>query len=142
MKERKTRYKEIVRYFVCGVQTTAVNLITFWLFAEIIKCSTMLSTAFAWFFSASFAYYVNKTFVFESKRNTFRALLKEGASFFEVRMLSGIFETVAMVILIDYFHAPKMWMKLLVGIVVTVANYIVSKMYIFQKIQIEEKRCS
>ncbi len=142
MKKMKTKYKEIVRYFVCGVQTTIVNLISFWLFTEIVNLSTMLSTIFAWFFAASFAYYVNKTFVFESKRNTFCDLLKESVSFFEVRILSGIFETAAMVLLIDYFHAPKMWMKLLIGIVVTVANYIVSKMYIFQKIQIEERRCS
>ncbi len=140
MKGRKIKYKELAKYGLCGIQTTVVNLITFWFFTEIVKLSTMLSTAFAWFFAAAFAYYVNKTFVFECKRNTLRDLIKESVSFFEVRMLSGIFETVAMVLLIDYLHAPKMWMKLLVGIVVTVANYMASKVYIFQKTKIGEKR--
>lgn len=142
MGELKRKYREIVRYLVCGLATTVVNLITFWIFAESLKVSTMVSTLLAWFLSATFAYYANKVYVFKSKKETIGELVKEGAAFFEVRILSGIFETIAMVILIDYLHAPKMWMKLFVGIVVTILNYIASKVYIFQKVRTGEKRWS
>lgn len=142
MEELKEKYREILRYLVCGLATTMVNLITFWIFVEFLKVSTMVSTLLAWFLSAAFAYYANKAFVFKSKKNTIGELVKEGVAFFEVRILSGIFETIAMVILIDYLHAPKMWMKLFVGIVVTILNYIASKIYIFQKVQTGEKRWS
>ncbi len=142
MGKLKENYQEIIRYLICGIATTIVNLISFWCFAELFKISTFMSTLFAWFLAASFAYYTNRVLVFKSIKNTLKELKKEVFSFFGVRILSGIFETIAMVFFVDHLHAPKMWMKLFVGIVVTVLNYIASKVYIFQKVQTGEKRCS
>lgn len=139
MNGRKIKCKEILRYLLCGLQTTVVNFMIFWIFTELLEFSTMLSTGLAWLLSAMFAYYTNKTFVFKSKRNSLFDLRKEWYAFFQVRIVSGIFEIIAMVFLVDFLHAPKMWMKLMVGIIVTVVNYIASKGYVFQNTQMGEQ---
>jgi len=125
--------REVFWYLVCGVGTTVVNLVTYWLCAKMMHLPTAASTGVAWLFSVTFAYVTNRTFVFRSTNHTLQSVLKEIGTFFGARICSGALDVGFMVCLVDLMHFPQMWMKVFVNVLVTVLNYIFSKCIVFRK---------
>ena len=66
MKELLMKYKEIIMYLIFGTLTTAVNIVVYYLFSNIIYMSYLFSNAVAWFLSVLFAYITNRKYVFNS----------------------------------------------------------------------------
>lgn len=142
-----TKYKELIVYFVFGLCTTVVNLITFKIFNLILGDEKYLvSNVFAWFFSVVFAYTTNKIFVFKSKDWGMKTLFKEVISFFSSRVFTFVIEESGMYFLVDVMNlkdvqldvfvvtvSGEMISKLIVGVLVVIINYIFSKMFIFKK---------
>ena len=121
--------REIILYGIFGVLTTVVNFLVFKVCADLIKTSTVLSTAVAWFISVVFAYITNRVWVFESKeKNT----LKESSNFFMCRAGTGILDVIIMYITVDIFFWNKDLMKILSNILVIIINYIASKIFVFK----------
>ena len=82
MKELLMKYKEIIMYLVFGVLTTVVNIVVYFLSAELLHINYLISNALAWFLSVLFAYITNRKYVFESSSQN---ILKEaGADFSDV----------------------------------------------------------
>ena len=50
---------------IFGVGTTLVNIVVYYIFADILQISYLISNGLAWFFSVLFAFVTNKKFVFE-----------------------------------------------------------------------------
>ena len=142
-----TKYKELIVYFVFGLCTTVVNLITFKIFNLILGDEKYLvSNVFAWFFSVVFAYTTNKIFVFKSKDWGMKTLFKEVISFFSSRVFTFVIEESGLYFLVDVMNlkdvqldvfvitvSGEMISKLIVGVLVVIINYIFSKMFIFKK---------
>ena len=142
-----TKYKELIVYFVFGLCTTVVNLITFKIFNLILGDEKyLISNVFAWFFSVVFAYTTNKIFVFKSKDWGMKTLFKEVISFFSSRVFTFVIEESGMYFLVDVMNlkdvqldvfvvivSGEMISKLIVGVLVVIINYIFSKMFIFKK---------
>ena len=76
MKELLMKYKEIIMYLIFGTLTTAVNIVVYYLFSNIIHINYLFSNAVAWFLSVLFAYVTNRKYVFDSKNNQ---IIKEGS---------------------------------------------------------------
>lgn len=51
MKELLMKYKEIIMYLVFGVLTTVVNIVVYFLSAELLHINYLISNALAWFLS-------------------------------------------------------------------------------------------
>ena len=64
MKELLMKYKEIIMYLVFGVLTTVVNIVVYFLSAELLHINYLISNALAWFLSVLFAYITNRKYVF------------------------------------------------------------------------------
>lgn len=142
-----TKYRELIVYFVFGLCTTVVNLITFKIFNLILGDEKyLISNVFAWFFSVVFAYTTNKIFVFKSKDWGMKTLFKEVISFFSSRVFTFVIEESGMYFLVDVMNlkdvqldvfvvtvSGEMISKLIVGVLVVIINYIFSKMFIFKK---------
>lgn len=133
IKELYNKYKEILMYLIFGVLTTVVNIVSYFLLARILHIDTVVSTVIALILSILFAYITNKIFVFESKTNTAKELLKEIISFFGCRAFTGILDVAFMYITVDVFNLNDMIMKIISNIVVIIVNYIFSKLIIFKK---------
>ena len=56
-------------YLVFGVLTTVVNIVVYFLSAELLHINYLISNALAWFLSVLFAYITNRKYVFDSKNN-------------------------------------------------------------------------
>lgn len=141
------KYKEPIAYIVFGVLTTVVNIVGYYLLADLLEIHYMIANVIAWIASVLFAFVTNKLFVFESKSWKGSIVLPEMGGFFLARVATGLVDMVLMWLLIDVakmgaFHivvgsvellSGEMFAKVLVNVVVIVLNYVASKLWIFRK---------
>lgn len=156
------KFQELFWYFVFGVLTTLVNLITFALLDKLISAKwpvkvfkwdfdffDLFINVIAWVVAIVFAYVTNKLFVFHTKGN----VLKEFISFVVARLFTffafelGLFSLSIMVMenamnmpkddvflsFMNFDVTNKYLVKIFIAVFVVVANYIFSKIFIFKK---------
>ena len=144
MKKRFLKYKEIIMYLIMGGLTTLVSWGTYSLFAWILPIANqdllvLTANALSWLLAMTFAYVTNKIWVFESKSWERHFLLKDFGLFVSARLLTGIFEVVAVPGLVwlgcdqSILGVPGMRSKIIVSIIVVLLNYVFSKLIIFRK---------
>lgn len=126
------KYKEILLYLFFGVLTTIVSLSTYYFFSEILEIHYLISNVFSWIFAVLFAYITNRLWVFKSKNNDIKSILKEMFAFVNCRLLSGAIDMVVMFLLVDILIVNSMYAKLITQIVVVILNYIFSKLIVFK----------
>ena len=127
------KYEELLIYIFVGVLTTLVNMIVYYYFTRIINFSLYTSNIIAWIVAVLFAFFSNKFIVFKSIDKRFKTIFKEGISFTSMRILSLGLEMITLYILISIFSWNDMVVKLIAQIIVTISNYIFSKLFIFKK---------
>ena len=124
------KYNLYLRYFFWGIMTTGVNVSAYYIFANCIEIPYLISNLLAWLLSVSFAFFTNKYFVFDS--NTKRSAVKNYFYFIGSRVLTGCLDMTLMYILITMISVNDVISKILVNIIVIIANFLVSKYYIFR----------
>lgn len=128
------KYKEIINYLIFGGLSTVVNFVTYYITARLFGIDEVVSSGISWFCSVLFAYITNKIFVFESKTNTVKAVLKEIGAFFLARVISGILCDVGtFALMVKVFHINDIFSKIVTQVMVVIVNYIFSKLIIFRK---------
>lgn len=135
LKNYYQRYKEVINYVIFGGLTTIVNYAFYLFFTRILSIEVVLSTVLSWILAVLFAYITNKKFVFESHSFNIKQVIKEIASFFSFRIVSGIFEVIFMYIFVSVMNFNDIIMKLIANVFVIVLNYIFSKLIVFRKEQ-------
>lgn len=125
-------YWEILSYLFFGGATTAVNLVVFAI-ANYFLHNYIFANTVAWFLSVLFAFVTNKLFVFQTKSATIGALIWELAKFMFYRILSLGIDNGSLYIMVDVFKWSVVVGKLVSQVLVVVANYAFSKLFIFRK---------
>ena len=133
MRELYHKYKEQTLYILFGVLTTLVNIVVYYLVADVLQIYYLLANVLAWVASVLFAFATNKTWVFESKSWKASVVLPEMGGFFLARVATGVLDMALMWLLIDVLLWEQMFAKVLVNVVVIVLNYVASKLWIFRK---------
>lgn len=124
------KYKEIINYLIFGGLTTVVSIATYALFAKVFHIDYLISNVLSWILAVLFAYITNKIFVFESKS---KKNIKEIISFFFFRIVSLVMEMIILYIFVDMFHIDDLVTKIIAQVIVIVANYVFSKVFVFKK---------
>lgn len=132
IKELFIKYREVISYLFFGGCTFLVSMITFYLFNVVMQMNEHVANVLSWIFAVLFAYITNKKYVFESKTDTKKELLREMASFFGARLSTLLVEEVILYIGITLLHQNSMLIKLIAQVVVIVSNYFLSKLFIFK----------
>lgn len=132
------RLWEVFIYLFFGGLATVVNIVTFALAYQAFHLSWPVSNAISWICSVLFAFVTNKLWVFQSKTESIPALVWEFAKFIFYRVLSFGMDMACMYLFIDMLHTGNLIAKIITQIVVVVANYIFSKVFIFKKVEIVE----
>lgn len=127
------QYYSILMYLVMGGITTLINIVTFYLFNSTLGLNYTIANIIAWVFAVLFAYISNKLYVFESKHNNFSELIQEISSFFGFRVLSLFMDLAVMFVCISILSMNPLLAKVLANVVVLIANYVFSKLFIFKK---------
>jgi putative flippase GtrA len=129
VKELYIKYKEVINYLVFGVLTTVVNIVVYFVFADVLHVQYLISNCVAWFLSVLFAYVTNRKYVFESKSNS---IAEEMSKFFASRLATGALDMVLMWLLVSMLCVNGVVSKVLANVVVVVSNYILSKLVVFK----------
>lgn len=151
--------REIITYIIFGVLTTAVNLVTFYIFKKIFisigwegvfnkllgsagwdKALELLgsgtdyldATVIAWTVAVIFAFVTNKLIVFESKSWKPAVAGKEFVGFIGARLFSLLVELVLMFVMVTLLKWNDFVAKFIVQVIVVILNYVFSKLLIFK----------
>jgi len=135
IKELYIKYEEIINYLIVGVLTTVVSLATYFICTETFldpnkKLELQIANIISWVFAVAFAYFTNRKYVFKSKNKN---MLKEASSFVGSRILSLLMDMFTMFIIVSVLHLNDKIGKLVSQVIVTIANYILSKLFVFKK---------
>lgn len=126
-------HQEGMRYLIFGALTTLVNIIAYAVLYYVFHINNAISNIIAWIIGATFAYITNKLYVFNSKVNTKKDLLKEIVYFYGCRLLTLAFDEGIMIVTVDKFGWNALLMKIIANIIVIILNFIFSKILIFKK---------
>ncbi len=134
---------EGMRYLICGGLSTVVNIAAYILGSYLIfsgitdeHLKVNISEIFAFIVALIFAYWVNKTIVFESKCENIKALIKEIFSFTACSIFTEII-SIGMMNFAVYANINDILMKVIANIVVIILNFILSKILIFKKTKVD-----
>ena len=131
----KEKYGEIVRYLIVGILTTVVSLGTYYgcVFTFLNPENALqlqLANLLSWIIAVTFAYAMSRIYVFQSKQEN---ILREMAAFYSSRLLTLFMDMAIMFIMVTLCRVNDKLAKLVVQVVVTVANYVFSKIFVFRR---------
>lgn len=127
------KHKEGFDYLIFGFLAFVLNYVLYWVFASLLHMHYMLATALSWVLTVVFAYWTNRTFVFKSQNKRLRAIWKEFVSFIGARVATELLELLLMFLMVDCLHGNEYVAKLIGQTLVIIANYVLSKLWIFKK---------
>ncbi len=130
------KYREALSYLIVGVLTTLVGWGIFFplnAFLETrgVALAGTISNTVSWVGAVSFAFPVNKVFVFQSRSWKTKTLLPELIAFVSSRLLSLGVED-GLMLLVDLLQGSGAFWKIPISVLVVVMNYITSKL-VFRK---------
>ena len=129
-----SKYKEVINYLIFGALTTLVNFIVYFISTRILSFSAIISNCIAWLVSVSFAYIVNRKFVFCSKVSDKRNMFHEFISFLSSRVFTGVLcDILIFKLLLDVLHMNDILVKIIVQFIIIIGNYVLSKFLVFKK---------
>ena len=121
-------------YLIIGVLTTLVSLGSYYLITlRLLNPNVPLELAVAnivsWICAVTFAYFTNRIFVFKSKnKNKF----KEASKFYLSRIFTLLLDILIMFLMVNLLNINDRISKVVVQIIVTIGNYIISKFFVFK----------
>lgn len=123
-------YKELFLYFIVGVLTTVVSIGTYELLMRVFGLNALIANIVSWIAAVTFAYFTNRNIVFaKTDENVFT----QAAKFFGGRVGTLLMEEVLLWLMIYVICANASIAKIIAQIFVFVANYIISKLFVFKK---------
>ena len=126
------KYRELILYVFFGGLTTLVDWVSYWLMTDLIHVPYMAAAFLSQIFSILFAYVTNRRFVFESKVHGVGAVAVEMVKFFGARGVSLLLNMLVMFVGVDMLHFNDKVIKVIASVLVIIANYIFSKLFVFR----------
>ena len=127
------KYEEGINYLIFGFFAFVLNYVLYVLFAGVLDIHHLISTALSWALTVVFAYWTNRKFVFKSKNSDAKSVREEFVSFVGARVATGLLEMGLMFLMVDCAKLNEFISKLVCQVLVIVANYFLSKLWIFKE---------
>ena len=124
------RHKTFIIYLFWGGIATLVNIGIFMLWLRL-GWNYQVGNVVAWFLAVLVTYISNKFFVFSSPFRNIYLFLREMLSFFIVRLFALLLDLIIIWLGITLLKYNSFLVKLFDNVVVGIANYIVSRWFIF-----------
>lgn len=129
------KYKEFINYVIVGGLTTLVSMVIFygstWTFLDGNDALELqIANVISWTGAVIFSYFANRIFVFESKEKN---ILKEFLAFISSRVATLLLDMGTMFVLSTLLQVNYNISKIIAMVLVTVGNYVISKVFVFKK---------
>ena len=128
------KHKEIINYLIFGVLTTIVSLLTYYILVLTIlnpdkPIELQIANIISWLVAVTFAYITNRKYVFTSKN---KKILKESLKFYSSRLTTLFIDMGLMFIFVSKLNFNDKIIKIVIQIIITILNYIISKLLVFK----------
>lgn len=129
------KYEEIINYLIVGVCTTIFSLIFYFASTRTFldpnnPIQLQIANIIKWVSGVLFAYVTNKIFVFKSRR---KDIGKEFIRFASSRVITLFLDMFVMWLMVTKMGIYDAVATLVSQVLVTVGNYIFSKLFVFRK---------
>jgi len=136
------KYEDVWRYCYYGAWTTLLSIVTKLIGRELFALGgysvdhqaipSALNTTVSWLICATFAFVVNKKYVFHSETHEKKTVLREMATFFGGRAATYVLE-VGIMELPAIFGWNYILMTILSQFIILALNFVISKLFVFKK---------
>lgn len=123
--------RETITYIIAGVMTTLVNFVASYICYDCLHWNENLVTALAWIVAVVFAYVVNKYWVFLEKKGAAVGEAVKFGKFIAGRLFTLAVEWLGVFVFVTTLKVPFWPVKLVLAVVVTILNYLISKLFVF-----------
>ena len=134
MTEFLKKHREIIAYLIVGVLTTLVSWIVYALLRVILDMENPVQVQIAvfmrWFAGVLFAYFTNRKYVFQSRDPK---MLLEFLKFVGSRVTTLLSDMFIMWLMVSVLGINDWIATLTSAVVVTVLNYVFSKLLVFRR---------
>lgn len=135
IKKTYFKYAELINYIIVGGLTTVVSLVLFygstWTFLDGNNAIQLqIANVISWVGAVAFAYVTNRRFVFKSENTQ---VLKEALAFVASRVLTLLLDMGVMFVFATLIGINYNISKIVSMVLVTVGNYVISKVLVFKK---------
>ena len=127
------KYSDLIIYVILGVLTTVVNFLVYFPLLTLFSLPASVANIIAWVVAVAFAFLTNKPIAFKSYDWSPSVAFPELVKFVVCRVGSGVVETLFIMITVDILHWNGSIMKIFISVIVVLANYIASKLFVFKK---------
>ena len=128
-----SKHKEVLLYLFFGGLAVFLNLALFVLFTKRFGWGALFANVVDWVICVLFQFITNKTWVFAAETDSTKGLVAQLTGFFGGRLLTLLLEELILGIFIVSLHWNRIGVKLAAQIFVIVANYVISKFFVFKK---------
>lgn len=131
------KHEEIVNYIIVGVMTTVFSWIVYavsiWTFLDTENpVELQIANILSWIAGVAFAYVTNRKYVFKS---TEKNILKEAVQFSASRVSTLFLDMFVMFVMVTLLGINDIISKFVSSVLVTIGNYLISKLFVFHKKQ-------
>lgn len=131
------KYEEKWLYVFFGGLTTLISIVTKLIAFKAIpgepKWESTFGVTFSWICAVTFAFFTNKKYVFKNETNTKKEFWTVFFSFYGARLATYFMEEAMFVVLCDIMGISKTLITWVSQVVIFIANYILSKIFVFRK---------
>lgn len=128
---------EIFIYLFFGGLATVVNIVSYQVAFSVFSLNWSIANVISWICSVLFAFVTNRLWVFNTHTKGL-AVVGEFIKFIIARLVSFGMDMALMFLLIDILVANGLVAKVITQVVVVVANYVFSKVFIFKKVDVKK----
>lgn len=128
-------YEELVNYVIVGGMTTLFSWLVY--FSSVYTfldandaLQLQIANILSWIAGVAFAYVTNRKYVFKSKEKN---MLKEAAQFAASRLSTLFLDMAVMFVMVTVMGIHDGISKMVSAVLVTIANYVISKFFVFKK---------
>lgn len=136
---RKERYREFGRYVAVGLSVTLLGLAVYHCLI-LLQMDYRIANAIAILLCKSYAYVMNKRFVFQTHCRSWIELGKEMERFFLSRGCTGVLDYIGLLVLVEIFNADKVEAKYGLQVVIIIVNYVLGKQIVFKQNEDQKRR--
>ena len=127
------KHKEVLLYLFFGGLAFIVSIVSFFLLIKYTAMNELVANVLSWIITVTFAYLTNRTWVFDAATENRKELLNQIWKFFSGRIVTLVIEEAILLVFITWLGLNSMVVKIVAQVIVIVLNYVISKLFVFNK---------
>ncbi len=124
--------KEMLLYLFFGGAAFVISVASYSIANVGFGMNELVANLISWVLAVLFAFFTNRTWVFEGKTDSWSGFLVQMFQFFMGRVITLLIEEAILFAFITCMHFGSIPVKIAAQIVVIVLNYVISKLWIFK----------